>query len=169
MICIIAALARNAVIGRNGGLPWRLPADLRRFKQLTLGHPAIMGRKTWDSILQSLGGPLPGRENIVISRSRSCASRGCIAVDSLEAAISAAGEAAAGDRCFVIGGAEIYRLALPLAGWMYLTEIDAEVEGDAYFPAYAGDEWQLQSRELGPAQEGLAYSFATYQRRPKPK
>jgi dihydrofolate reductase len=160
-LSIIAALARNRVIGRQQSLPWHLSADLRRFKSLTLGHPVIMGRKTYESIVRSLGGPLPGRANIVLTRSSSTPGKGCSVADSLSRAISIA---AAGPReLFVIGGAQIYRLALPLAARMYLTEIDADFAGDAFFPDFDREQWRETARE--PGSEGdLPYSFVTYER-----
>ena len=164
-ICVVAALARNGVIGREGRLPWRLPGDLRRFKALTLGHPVIMGRKTYDSIRSTLGGPLPGRSNILVSRTRGFEAPGCEVALSIVAAIRAAGLKPGGEECFVIGGAEIYRLALPLATRLELTEIGTEVEGEAYFPSFSRDEWREIARQAGDADEALRYSFVTYERR----
>ena len=164
-ICLIAALARNRVIGRDGTLPWRLPSDLKRFKDLTLGHPVIMGRKTWDAIHSSLGRALTGRANIVISRSGSIEFAGARLTDSLQGALAAARMSLGGEQCFIIGGAQVYELSLPLAGWMYLTEIDADVEGDAFFPIFDREDWQVCSREQGPANERPSYEFVTYRRR----
>ena len=164
-ISIVAARARNGVIGSKGDLPWRLAADLRRFKALTLGHPVIMGRKTYESIVQSLGSPLPGRENIVISRSATFSAAGCRTADSLQKALGVASCAPGAAEAFVIGGEEIYRLALPVADRMHITEIDADFEGDAHFPHFSLEEWRESSRESGPAGNSLQYSFVIYERR----
>jgi dihydrofolate reductase len=163
-ISLIAAVARNGVIGRKNALPWHLPADLKRFKALTLGHPVVMGRKTWDSILATLGKLLPGRTSIVVSRSPSlpAAAAGAIVSASLPAAIAAAGAA---DEVFVIGGAEIYALALPEADRLYLTEVDTEPEGDAWFPRFDKSEFVQTTREAGPPEGKLGYDFVTYDRR----
>jgi dihydrofolate reductase len=159
-ISLVAALARNGVIGHNNSMPWHLPEDLKRFKQITVGHPVVMGRKTFDSILVSLGKPLPGRENIVISRSGQ--GRGdCRVVHSLEEAVRAA---AAASELFVIGGAEIYRLAMPVAHRLYLTEIHAEFEGDTCFPDFDRSEWTERTREPGVGSRP-AYDFVMYDRK----
>ncbi len=163
-ICLVAAMARNGVIGREGSLPWRLPGDLRRFKSLTFGHPVIMGRKTCDSIRSVLGGPLPGRTNIVLSRGPDFGAPGCLVAASMAAAVRLAGLAPGGEDCFVIGGGEIYRLALPLATRLELTEIDAEVEGDVYFPLFNREEWCESARQAGDADHVLRYNFVTYKR-----
>jgi dihydrofolate reductase len=168
-ISLIAALARNRVIGRGNAMPWHLPADLKRFKALTLGHPVIMGRKTWDSILAALGKPLPGRASIVISRSSGKDFPGATVTHSMPAAIAAAGVVAnAADEVFVIGGAEIYALALPFADRLYLTEIHADVEGDAWFPQYSAAAFVEATREPGPPHENWHYDFVTYERRAHP-
>jgi dihydrofolate reductase len=166
-ISLLAAVSRNGVIGRDGQLPWHLPADLKRFKRLTLGHPVIMGRKTYDSILKSLGKPLPGRQNIVVSRSANPVSTGSetLWVDSMEAALRAAASAPGGDSVYVIGGGEIYMLALPRATHLDITAIARDFEGDARFPAIDWSEWEECERETG-SEEGLDYAFVTYRRRP---
>ena len=164
-LSIIAAVARNRVIGAQGKLPWRLPEDLRRFKSLTLGHPVIMGRKTYESIVSALGGPLPGRFNIVVSRSAAFSAPRCGVADSIDNAISLATRQPGGEDAFVIGGAEIYRLTLPLATRMHLTEIDAEIEGDTYFPAFSRNHWTETLTEPGGAQGDLRYRFVSYERR----
>ena len=161
-VSLIAALARNRVIGRNNAMPWHLPADLKRFKALTLGHPVVMGRKTWDSILATLGKPLPGRTSIVLTRKPGVALPGATVVDSMAAAIAAAGSV---DQVFVIGGAEIYALALPFADRLHLTEIDVDVEGDAWFPAFEAVDFVECARETGPVHAQWRYDFATYERR----
>lgn len=157
-LALIAALDRDRLIGRDNALPWRLPEDLRHFKATTLGKPVIMGRKTWES----LGRPLPGRRNVVVSRNADYALQGAELVGSLEAALSLTAEA---EEVFVIGGAELYRQALPLAQRLYLTEIDASHTGDAWFPAFAADEWQETAREEHANADGLAYAFVRYERR----
>jgi dihydrofolate reductase len=156
----VVAAARNGVIGRDNGLPWRLPADLAHFKRLTLGHPVLMGRRTW----QSIGRPLPGRVNIVMTRDASFAAPGAVVVRSLDEARAAA---AGADRLMVIGGAELYRACLPLASVIHLTEVDADVEGDTRLPSWSRDEWQEVSREAHAADERHAYrySFVTLRRR----
>lgn len=127
MLSIIAAIAKNGVIGNQGKLPWHLPEDLKHFKETTLGHPIVMGRKTFESI----GKPLPGRENIVLTRDQTFQGKGVTVIHSLADAI----ENHPDEEIFVIGGAEIYQLALPLADKLYLTLIDQEFPGDTYFPA----------------------------------
>ena len=158
-ITLIAALARNGVIGVGNRMPWHISEDLRRFKALTMGHPVVMGRKTFASI----GKALPGRENIVISRSRDLDAPGCRVVNTLEAALAVAGGAA---EVFVIGGAEIYGLALPLADRLELTEVDVAIDGDAHFPEWERSAWREVARESrsteGP--EGLRFDFVTYER-----
>jgi dihydrofolate reductase len=161
-LSIIAAVARNGVIGKGNAMPWHLPADLRRFKALTMGHPVVMGRKTWDSILAALGKPLPGRTSIVMSRAAGAAPAGAIMTGSIEAAIAAAGDA---DEIFVIGGAEIYALAMPLADRLLLTRIDADVEGDAWFPVFDSNQFIETAREPGPGAEERRFDFVTYVRR----
>lgn len=156
-LVLIAAVAANGVIGANNALPWRIAEDLQRFKALTLGHPIIMGRKTWES----LGRPLPERHNIVITRQPGYAAPGITVVDSVAAAIAAcANEATA----FVIGGAEIYAQTLPLAQRMELTEVHAEVKGDTCFPPFNRHEWRETLREPRSDVTGLAYDFVSYQR-----
>ncbi len=156
-IYLIAALAKNGVIGAGGKLPWNLPEDLRHFKKLTLGHPVIMGRRTWES----LGKPLPGRENIVISRSPGFEAPGASVAASLEAAIAlCAGEPVA----FVIGGAEIYAAALPLADGLALTEIQKDYEGDTRFPEWDPKGWRVSQKETHTSGEGVRFDFVLYER-----
>lgn len=159
MISLIAALAENRVIGINNALPWRLPNDLRHFRRLTTGHAVVMGRKNYESI----GKPLPDRTNIVVTRNPRYLAPGCIVVHSLAEAIAAAG---ADPEIFVIGGAEIYTQALPIAQRMYLTLVHAEVRGDAWFPAFDWDAWRITSREdhAPDAHHAHAYSFLTLER-----
>jgi dihydrofolate reductase len=158
-ICLIVALAANRVIGRNNALPWRLPADLKRFKALTMGHPVLMGRKTHESI----GRPLPGRRNLVITRNRDYRAAGCEVVHSLADAIAACGGA---QEIFVIGGAELYREALPRAQRLEFTEIRAEFEGDATFPEFSMARWRETAREIHDHEAGVPfrYDFARYER-----
>lgn len=157
-LVVIAALARNGVIGRDNALPWRLPEDLRHFKETTLGHPILMGRKTWES----LGRPLPGRRNIVISRDAAYRAEGAEVATGIDDAIARCAGAA---RVFLIGGAELYRQALPHADRLLLTEIDAEFAGDAFFPPLAADAWVECERLPAISAGGLRYAFVTYRRR----
>ncbi len=152
-LSLIVAVADNGVIGQRNGLPWRLPEDLKRFRTLTMGKPVIMGRKTFDSI----GKPLPGRINIVITRQAGLSLPGCLVVDSLPAAIAAAG---AVDEAMIIGGAEVYRQALPTAQRVYLTRVHAQVEGDACFPELNAQQWRELEREDYPADERHAYAYS---------
>ena len=159
-LAIIAAVARNGVIGVSGGLPWRLPAALRRFRALTEGHAVIMGRRTWES----LGRPLPGRQNIVVSRRAGFSADGALVVTSLADALAGVALPAP---AFCIGGGELYREALPIADTMYLTEVDRDFEGDTAFPHFALSDWQEIERRTGTVEwtDALAYAFVTYRRR----
>ncbi len=158
-ICLIAAMAANRVIGRNNALPWHLPADLKRFKTLTMGHPVVMGRKTYESI----GRPLPGRHNLVITRNRDYAAPGCDVVHSLDAALAACRSA---QEIFIIGGAELYRETLPRAHRLEFTEIHAEFEGDAFFPEMSLGQWRETGREIQSAAADVPfrYDFVRYER-----
>ena len=138
-ISIIVAMDSNGVIGRENELPWHLPADLQHFKHTTMGKPILMGRKTWESI----GRPLPGRTNIVITRDSDYQADGCVVVNSIDAALAAAGEQ---DEVMVIGGAEFYRQVLPCADTLYLTRIHADLEGDTWFPELDESEWREVER-----------------------
>ena len=158
VLTLIAAVARNGVIGVDNRLPWQLPADLKRFRELTTGHAVIMGRKTWESLPAKFR-PLPGRRNIVVTRNDSFRAEGATVTTSLPDAIAAA----SGDEAFVIGGAELYKAALPLADRLQLTEIDATYEGDTWFPAIDGDRWRETSRETHSGDGGPGYAFVTYQ------
>jgi len=159
-ITLIAAVAKNRVIGAGNALPWRLPEDLKRFKALTLGHPIIMGRKTWES----LGRPLPGRTNIVITRAAGFSAPGATPAGSLDEALAAAA-ATASDEVFIIGGADIYRQALPLARRLQLTEIDRDFAGDVHFPPVDSAQWLETARETHQADGNFDYAFVTYERR----
>ena len=156
---LIYARARNGVIGRDNTLPWHLPEDLAHFKRLTLGCPVIMGRKTWDSLPPKFR-PLPGRANIVITRQAEWSSEGAIPAHSLEAALAQCAQA---EHAWVIGGAQIYAQALPLATTVEVTEIDPDFAGDAYAPAL-GAEWREYHRESHTAANGMGYSFVRYVR-----
>ena len=157
-LSLIAAVAANGVIGSDNDLPWRLPEDLRRFKALTLGYPVIMGRRTFESI----GRPLPGRRNIVVTRNPDYRAEGCETCSTLEAALAAC--QGRSDEIFVIGGAQIYAGALPLAQRLYLTEIRRAFEGDARFPDWARTAWKEVAREAHRTEDGLEYGFAVYDR-----
>ena len=161
LISLIAALDRNRAIGRDNDLPWRLPDDLKRFKALTLGKPILMGRKT----AESLGRALPGRRNLVLTRSGRVPFGGMQAVASVEEALVVARGDDASELC-VIGGAEIYALTLPMATRMYLTHVDTAVEGaDAFFPAFVAAQWKVIARQEHAidAKHGLAFEFVDYQ------
>ena len=154
---LIYARSRTGVIGRDGQLPWHLPADLAHFKQTTLGQAVVMGRKTWDSLPERFR-PLPGRTNIVITRQTGWHAPGALVAHSLEQAMSLC---PAPGPLWVIGGAEIYAQALPLASTVVVTEIDVEVQGDAHAPKL-GTEWKEMSRLLQQNEDGLSYSFVIY-------
>ncbi len=159
-VSIIVATDEQGGIGLRGGLPWHLPEDLKRFKALTMGNPVIMGRTTCDSI----GRPLPGRQNIVVSRQPGLRIEGCTVVDSLAAALAAAGPV---PDAFVIGGAEIYRLALPLVETLHLTRVHASVGADTFFPTLDCADWEEVAREEHPADDRHAHamSFVRLRRR----
>lgn len=155
-IFMIFARANNGTIGHDGGLPWRIPADLKRFKALTMGKPMIMGRKTFDS----LGKPLPGRRHIVVTRDIGWRAEGAEPVHSVEEALDRAGD----DEVAVIGGAQMYHLFLDHADRVELTEVHADYEGDTHMPE-PGDEWRETFREEHAASDGLpAFAFVTYER-----
>ncbi len=158
-ISILVAMARNRTIGANNTLPWRCPEDLKRFKALTMGHHIVMGRKTYDSI----GKPLPGRITVVVTRNRALRIEGCVMAHSLEEAIAAC---KGDEEVFIVGGAELYAQALPLAGTLYITEILQDVAGDAHFPEFDITRWSETSREphRQEAPQPLEYHFVTYRR-----
>lgn len=162
-IALIAAVAENNVVGKDNELPWYLPEDLKHFKQLTLGKPIIMGRLTYESI----GKPLPGRANIVVSRQQNYRPEGVKVVGSLIDALSLAepiAKAEGLDEVMVIGGAQIYAEAMPFADTLYLTEIHKVIEGDTYFPELDWARWKESQRQdfKGNSPESLDYSFVTY-------
>jgi dihydrofolate reductase len=151
-LSLIAALARNRVIGRDNQLPWRLSADLKHFKALTMGKAIIMGRKTFESI----GKPLPGRNNIILTRDRDFAASGCTVVHSIDEAMQIAGDQ---NEVMLIGGADLYQQFLPRADRLYLTEVKAEVAGDAWFPDFDPAEWGETERVSHPADENNEYDY----------
>lgn len=155
-LSIIVAMAENRVIGRVGSLPWHLPDDLKRFKTLTIGHHLIMGRKTWDSI----GRPLPGRTSIVLTRNPAFQVAGVTTAADMHSALAAAGP---DSEVFVIGGAEVYAQALPLAQRIFLTLVHESVEGDTVFPPLDPRDWALRNEEHHAADERHAHAF-TFQR-----
>ncbi|MDE2134371.1 MAG: dihydrofolate reductase [Alphaproteobacteria bacterium] len=157
MISLILARADNGVIGDKGGLPWRLPEDLRRFKSLTLGKPCIMGRKTWQSLPKK---PLPGRTNIVVTRDRTFVAEGAVVVPTFEDAIARA-EREQPSEIMVIGGAGIFAVALARAERIHLTEIHASPAGDTRLPAFDPALWRETARQDHKAPDGLAYSTVT--------
>ncbi|OWY23082.1 dihydrofolate reductase [Sphingobacteriales bacterium UPWRP_1] len=168
MISLIAAATQNRVIGKNGGLPWHLPNDMRYFKQTTLHHHVIMGRKTYSEV--AVNKPLPQRTNIVITRSANTRFAGCLTANTLAEALQIAqnnGETEA----FVIGGEQIYRLALPFAHRIYLTQIHTTLDGDAFFPEFSAEEWQLVSSQTHEPDEKhtYAYTFTLWQRKNEPQ
>lgn len=157
IISAIAALSKNRVIGKDNDLPWRLPDDMKFFMETTKGHHVIMGRKNYDSLHKKFK-PLPNRTNIVITHQKNYQAPGCIILNTLEPALEIAqknGEM----ECFIIGGAEIYKLAMPFTTRLYLTEIDAHIEGDTYFPDFTPEDWKEISRIYHPADERHHYAF----------
>jgi dihydrofolate reductase len=156
-LSLIVAIAKNRVIGVNNTLPWHLPEDLKRFRALTTGHHIIMGRKTYDS----LGRLLPGRTTVIVTRNKDYKVEGAIVVHSLKAAIDACGD---DNEAFLIGGAELYKDGLTLANKLYITEINAEYEGDAFFPEFDASKWQAGAREHHQTEDGLGFSYMTYLR-----
>lgn len=152
-------MARNRVIGANGTIPWHLPNELKLFKSLTMGHHLIMGRRTWESI----GRLLPGRTTVIVTRQRGYRVPGAIVAHTLEAAIEACG---ADPEIFVIGGEEVFRAALPVAGRVYLTTVEADIPGDTYMPPFESAGWRERSSQTFPADERhrYAYTSAIYER-----
>ncbi|MET0071059.1 MAG: type 3 dihydrofolate reductase [Candidatus Thiodiazotropha sp.] len=159
LISLIAAVANNGVIGVDNSLPWRLPADLKHFKSLTMGKPIVMGRRTWES----LPGVLPGRRHIVVSRNRDYRAEGCELVYSVDEALQLAGDV---EEIMIVGGGGLYRQMLPRADRLYLTLVEADVEGDAYFPEIDWRQWHEVSRESHAADDRnlFAYSFVILNR-----
>lgn len=156
-LSIIVAMARNRTIGIDNTLPWHLPEDLKHFKAVTMGHHIIMGRKTYESI----GRPLPGRTTVIVTRNRDYLMEGCLIANSLDDAIKLASVDA---EAFCVGGANLYAQMLPRADRLYITEIQADYEGDAHFPAIAPSQWTERSREQNVSATGLRYDFIVYDR-----
>ena len=165
-IAMIAAVARNGVIGRDGDLPWRIPSDMKFFKQTTMGKPIVMGRKQFESV----GKPLPGRVNIVVSRQKGYQPDGVLVFDDFEAALDHARQIAAADgadEVMIIGGGEIYALGLPVADRLYLTEVEIDAEGDTHFPKIDPDLWACIDKVAPTPSErdDAAYAITVYERR----
>ncbi|WP_156255216.1 dihydrofolate reductase [Sandarakinorhabdus oryzae] len=163
-VTLVVARARNGAIGKDGTMPWHLPADLKRFKAITIGKPVVMGRKTFESI----GKPLPGRHNIVLTRQPGWSAEGVTVVPNLAEAIAAAGlDPRVRGHIMIIGGAEIYALSAPIATRVELTEVDAEPEGDTFLPAFDPARWQEVAREThGPEGDRPGFAFITLERLP---
>ena len=156
-VYLVAAVAANGIIGAKGQLPWHIPEELKHFKKLTLGHPVIMGRRTWES----LKGPLPQRENIVVTRQAGYQAAGAAVANSLEAALAMCnGESVA----FVIGGTELFKESLPVADGMVLTEIQRDYEGDTWFPKWDRRQWKETQRESHTAASGVRFDLVRYER-----
>ncbi len=153
IISIIAAMGNNRVIGINNQLPWKLPADMKFFRATTMGKPVLMGRKTYESI----GKPLPGRTNIIITRDLDFHAEGCVVTHSIEEALQQAG---AEKEVMIIGGASLYKQVLPLAQRFYLTRVHASFEGDSYFPEFDSKEWSTTERTNHSADERNAYDYS---------
>ena len=155
-VYLVAAVAANGVIGKDGHLPWHLPEDLKHFKKLTLGHPVIMGRRTWGS----LGKPLPGRENIVVTRQAGYDAPGAAVANSLDGALALCiGEPVA----FVIGGTTLFEESLPTAAGLVMTEIHRDYEGDTWFPDYDRSRWRESQRESHVTADGTKFDFVLYE------
>lgn len=160
-IVLVVAMSENRVIGRDGGLPWHISGDLKHFKAVTMGYPVVMGRKTWESI----GRPLPGRDNIVITRDTSYAAEGAVVVGSVSDAIDQCAGSGA-ERIMIIGGGQIYTETMPMATHLELTEVHAHVDGDTYFPEVNPADWTETERTAVAADgESPAHSFVTLIRR----
>jgi len=163
-ISLVAAVARGGVIGRDNSIPWRIPADLARFREITTGHPVVMGRQTRDSIPPRFR-PLPGRRNIVVTRNRKWYGDGAERAGSLDEALELAGD---DDEVFVIGGAQVYAAALPFADELLLTEIDAAIDGDTVFPPFDRAVFEEVEREPHRPKDGPPFAFVRYTRRALP-
>ena len=160
-VTLIAAVSRGGVIGRDGGIPWRLPEDMQRFRSLTMGHPVVMGRHTWESLPDQFR-PLPGRGNVVVTRNPDWSAQGADRAGSIEEAFDLF---EAESQVFVIGGGEVYAAALPSADELVLTEIDADIEGDTMFPSWDRDEFEEIERHERVAEDGTPFAFVRYVRR----
>jgi dihydrofolate reductase len=158
VVSIVVAHSRNQVIGARGGLPWHLPSDMRRFRELTSGGAVVMGRRTYDSLPDAFK-PLPRRRNVVVSSNRAYVCPGAELHASLDAALEACQR-----HCFVIGGSEVYAQALPLVDRLYVTHVDAEVEGDVFFPRISRDEWRCSEQSEPMVENGFPFVFKVYDR-----
>ena len=157
-VYLVAAVAANGIIGAGGKLPWHIPEDLQHFKHLTLGHPVVMGRRTWESLKR----PLPQRENIVVTRTAGYEAPGAAVAGSLEAALAIClGEPVA----FVIGGTSLFREALPIAAGLALTEIHRDYQGDTWFPPWDPSQWRETQRETHAAADGTRFDYVLYERK----
>jgi dihydrofolate reductase len=156
-IHLVVAVASNGAIGANGTLPWRLPEDLRHFKRVTMGHPVIMGRRTWESLPKAL----PGRENIVVSRTPGFQAPGARVAGSLKEALALCGDAPVAS---VIGGSSLFAESLPIAHGLHLTEIHKAYDGDTWFPAWDRNAWRLKQKEEHTTADGVRYDFLFYER-----
>jgi dihydrofolate reductase len=163
-VSLVAAVARGRVIGRDNGIPWRIPEDMARFRELTMGHPVVMGRLTWESLPERFR-PLPGRRNVVVTRNRAWHDAGAERAGSFEDAVQLLGSSS---QIFVIGGGQLYAAALPLADELLLTEIDAEVDGDTLFPPVDAAAFDEATREPHVSESGIAFAFVRYVRRREP-
>lgn len=160
-IRMVVAYTSNHCIGKDNDMPWHLPADLAHFKRVTLGHPIIMGRKTWESI----GRALPGRPNYVVSRNSAYQAKGATVCTTLDDALALC-EKSEHDVCCIIGGQHIFTLGLAIADEVYATEIQAHIEGDTFFPALDPQQWTEVERQPQPEENGYRYDFVLYQRKP---
>jgi dihydrofolate reductase len=160
-LALIAAVPRNGAVGLHNALVFREPADLKHFRQVTMGCPVIMGRKTWDSLPPKFR-PLPGRRNVVVSRNANFHAEGAVTAISLQAALAHVADAS---KVFVIGGAQLYALAIPLARSLVLTEVDADLPGDVFFPAWPRQQFVETSRSPQRSNAGLRYDFVVYEKR----
>jgi dihydrofolate reductase len=156
-VYLVAAVASNGIIGVNGRLPWHFPEELRHFKEVTLGHPVIMGRRTWES----LKGPLPGRKNIVVTGTAGYQAPGAAVAASLPKALELCGEA---PKAMVIGGSRLFAESLPIAAGLELTEIHRDYPGDTWFPAYDRSQWQERKREARTAGDGTRFDYVLYEK-----
>ena len=161
IISLVVAVAQNRAIGKDNHLLCHLPEDMRHFREVTLGRPVIMGRKTWESLPEAFC-PLPGRNNIVVSRNAAYQAEGATVASSLEEAIAQTGNV---EQINIIGGADIFRLALPMADVLDMTEIDASFDADTFFPEFLPEDWQETSRKTQQSESGPTFSFVEYRRR----
>ena len=156
-IYLVAAVASNGIIGANGRLPWHFPEELRHFKEVTLGHPVIMGRRTWES----LKGALPGRKNIVVTRTPGYAAPGASVAPSLQAALALCADA---PKAMIIGGSQLFAESLPIASGLELTEIHKDYPGDTWFPEYDRAKWKEMKREARTAADGTRFDYVLYEK-----